>query len=235
MRRRNELNTRTYDVDWAKNQTGKEYVLFYGYHEKGQGVSKACLSQWYQCSFKVDNVNFTSSLQFLMYQKASYFNDDEGKNKIINETEPKKIKALGKTIKNFQHEAWKTVSEEIAIEGNFYKFYQNEELKSFLLGTGDKILVEANPHDNKWGIALSSDESDKCKDPNQWKGKNLTGFTLMEVRDLIKKGYTEYVPASRKGGDINNAGGDINNSGDINNAGNNALGIVGAPEERNLP
>ena len=32
------------------------------------------------------------------------------------------------------------------------KFDQNEELKLFLKQMGEKVLAEANPHDNYWGI-----------------------------------------------------------------------------------
>ncbi|WP_219999767.1 NADAR domain-containing protein [Gilliamella apicola] len=32
-------------------------------------------------------------------------------------------------------------------QGNFAKFNQNEHLKKILLSTGNKILVEASPHD----------------------------------------------------------------------------------------
>jgi ribA/ribD-fused uncharacterized protein len=40
-----------------------------------------------------------------------------------------------------------------------HKFSQHEELKQFLLQTGDKILVEASPVDFIWGIGLSIDNA----------------------------------------------------------------------------
>ena len=61
------------------------------------------------------------------------------------------------------------------------EFGRNESLKVVLLGTGDRILVEASPYDKIWGIGLA-ESNPKCKDPAQWKGLNLLGFALMEVR-----------------------------------------------------
>jgi ribA/ribD-fused uncharacterized protein len=57
-----------------------------------------------------------------------------------------------------------------------------------LISTKDKILVEASPWDKVWGIGLPEDDKN-IENPNYWKGKNLLGFALMEVRDELKK-YT---------------------------------------------
>ncbi|WP_444942547.1 NADAR domain-containing protein [Microbulbifer sp. ZKSA004] len=54
-------------------------------------------------------------------------------------------------------------------------------LKQFLLNTEDRVLVEASPVDRIWGIGLAQDNS-ASENPNDWKGLNLLGFALMEVR-----------------------------------------------------
>ena len=61
-------------------------------------------------------------------------------------------------------------------------------MMDFLLSTGDKILVEASPLDTIWGIGLSKD-NEKAQNIAAWRGKNLLGFALMEVRDEIRKVY----------------------------------------------
>ena len=58
----------------------------------------------------------------------------------------------------------------------------------FLLSTGDKILVEASPMDTIWGIGFGKD-NEKAYNIASWRGKNLLGFALMEVRDEIRKVY----------------------------------------------
>ena len=53
-----------------------------------------------------------------------------------------------------------------------------------LFSTNNKILVEASPYDTIWGIGQNADAINS-KDPHNWKGENLLGFALMEVRDLL--------------------------------------------------
>ena len=55
-----------------------------------------------------------------------------------------------------------------------------------LLSTGDSVLVEASPYDNIWGISLAA-SSPEAQNPVQWRGQNLLGFALMEVRDELRR------------------------------------------------
>ena len=70
--------------------------------------------------------------------------------------------------------------------GNWCKFSQNRDLREFLLSTGDSVLVEASPYDNIWGIRLAA-SSPEAQDPMKWRGQNLLGFALMEVRDELRR------------------------------------------------
>ena len=70
--------------------------------------------------------------------------------------------------------------------GNWYKFSQNRNLREFLLSTGDSVLVEASPYDAIWGIRLAA-SSPEAQDPMKWRGQNLLGFALMEVRDELRR------------------------------------------------
>lgn len=83
-------------------------------------------------------------------------------------------------------EIWNNIKYSIVVNGNYNKFIQNEKLKAFLLSTEDKILVEASPYDNVWGIQMSEEDMD-IKNPKLWRGENLLGFALMEVRNEIKR------------------------------------------------
>ena len=69
---------------------------------------------------------------------------------------------------------------------HFHKFKGNGDLRDFLLDTGDKILVEASPYDTIWGVDMKEDNPD-CLIPRNWKGENLLGFCLMEVRNFVRK------------------------------------------------
>ena len=81
-------------------------------------------------------------------------------------------------------EQWATVSKEIVVKGNLHKFAQNKDMLDFLKNTGDKIIVEASPYDTIWGIGMSELDNG-VEDPHNWKGTNLLGFALMEVRDEL--------------------------------------------------
>ena len=98
----------------------------------------------------------------------------------------KQIKALGQKVRNCDETVWGEVKYSIVLNGNYKKFSQNSQLKNFLLQTGDKILVEASPYDGVWGIKMAeSDEN--AQNPLKWRGQNLLGFALMEVRDALRE------------------------------------------------
>jgi ribA/ribD-fused uncharacterized protein len=48
-------------------------------------------------------------------------------------------------------------------------------------------LVEASPLDRIWGIGLAADD-ERAADPATWRGLNLLGEALMEVRDRLGRG-----------------------------------------------
>jgi ribA/ribD-fused uncharacterized protein len=163
-----------------------DYVFFWQTDKKF--LSVGCFSQWQKSNFVVEDKHYNCAEQYMMGQKALIFNDFETFEKILSANHPKQIKALGREVMNFNSNKWDNVKYSIVLNGNFYKFTQNEEMLKILISTGNKILVEASPLDKIWGIGLSED-NESVDNPNYWKGKNLLGFALMEVRDEIKKIY----------------------------------------------
>lgn len=61
---------------------------------------------------------------------------------------------------------------------------QNPELRDYLLGTGERVLVEASPFDRVWGIGLAA-RDERAQRPPAWLEYNLLGFALMDARDAI--------------------------------------------------
>lgn len=119
-------------------------------------------------------------------RKARIMGDEETRKRILASTDPKVIKALGREVRNFDEFKWQKHRKGIVVTGNLHKFMDNEDLKLFLLSTRDKILVEASPYDTIWGIGMKEDEPD-CHNIRLWKGENLLGFALMEVRGKLSK------------------------------------------------
>lgn len=65
-----------------------------------------------------------------------------------------------------------------------HKFAADARLRDFLLGTGDRVLVEASPVDRVWGIGLAATDAG-ADDPERWRGANLLGFALMRAREQL--------------------------------------------------
>ena len=168
-----------------KTYSRDDFVFFWGHTDRKEDVNKSCLSQWYMCSFVVDNVSYNCAEQFMMAEKARIFGDDDTWQQIMASYDPMTIKKLGRKVRNFNAYVWKKNCQQIVKRGNLAKFSQNQKLLEYLLGTGDKILVEASSKDTIWGIGLAEDASE-ASNPRLWQGENLLGFALMEVRDMLK-------------------------------------------------
>jgi len=149
-------------------------------------LSIGCFSQWQKSYFEVDDYEYCCAEQYMMGQKAIHFDDMESFERILMENHPKTIKALGRQVKNFDEKEWDKIKYKVVLDGNFYKFSQNNEMLEILQSTDDKILVEASPYDKIYGVGLNKN-NEKIHNPNYWKGENLLGFALMEIRDLLEK------------------------------------------------
>ena len=168
-----------------------DFLFFYGHTNDKKEVTKSSLSQWYIKDFKDNDIVFNCMEKYMMYNKALLFDDKDIANEILNNNQPKAIKELGRKVKNFDDEVWDKMKYQIVFTGNYYKFSQNTELRNFLLSTKNKVLAEASPYDRVWGIKMKYDD-DNIKNPFCWKGENLLGFALMQVRDEIKRVYKNY-------------------------------------------
>ena len=54
------------------------------------------------------------------------------------------------------------------------------------MATGDAMLAECAVQDHIWGIGLSM-KDERRFDVSEWRGQNLLGYALMEVRKVIGK------------------------------------------------
>ena len=154
-----------------------EYEFFWG----------GPFSQWYKSSFTEYDLKFNTAEQFMMYRKAMLFQDFNVAKMILKESNPRNQKALGRQVKNFNVNEWNKVAREIVYQGNRLKFTQNLELKKQLLATEGRLLVEASPFDNIWGIGLSMKDTINL-DRRYWKGTNWLGKALTKVReDLLEE------------------------------------------------
>lgn len=142
------------------------------------------LSNWYPSEFTVNDVDFSSMEQYMMYKKAVCFGDKDTAVKILATDDVAEIKALGRLVANYNESYWNDVRQIIVFEGLIAKFSQNEDLKSQLKATEDCILAECAVKDRIWGIGLSMKDPDRLE-IYKWIGQNLLGYPLMMVRERL--------------------------------------------------
>ncbi len=158
------------------------YHFFWGHKPKNPDrVDKSCLSNWFPAAFEVEDVRYPTTEHYMMAGKAELFDDPEMLAEILAAGSPMAAKKLGRKVRRFNEEVWRQNRFEIVVAGNCAKFGQHEALKAYLLGTGDAVLVEASPRDRIWGIGMGA-ANPNARNPERWRGRNLLGFALMEVR-----------------------------------------------------
>ncbi|GGK66554.1 hypothetical protein GCM10010126_27390 [Planomonospora parontospora] len=163
------------------------YLMFWGHRPpRSGGVGAGCLSQWWPADFTVDGVVYRTAEHFMMAGKARLFGDGETAAEIVAAGHPKQAKDLGRRVRGFDERAWEAARFDLVVRGNLAKFDQHPELAEFLLGTGERVLVEASPLDRVWGIGLAADD-ERAGLPGSWRGLNLLGFALMEVRQALRE------------------------------------------------
>jgi ribA/ribD-fused uncharacterized protein len=163
------------------------YLFFWGHKPlPGGQIGSPCFSQWWPAAFSVNGVHYPTAEHFMMEEKAHLFGDDEVRTLILKAESPKEAKQLGRQVRNFDEQVWVEARFGLVVAGNLAKFSQNRELGNYLLGTRDRVLVEASPSDRIWGIGLAADSA-QAMNPEQWLGLNLLGFALMEVRQRLRE------------------------------------------------
>jgi len=162
-----------------------KFLFFWGHQASKDGtITKSCFSQWWELPFVVAGICYNTAEHWMMAEKARLFKDEKIEQQILDVSHPHDAKKLGRKVKNFEPKLWNEHKYEIVKKGNYYKFSQDKDLKQFLIQTKNRVIVEASPRDRIWGIGMSQN-NENANNPNLWRGQNLLGFALMEVRDSI--------------------------------------------------
>lgn len=159
-----------------------DFTFFWGHQRSKNAVTASCFSHWYEAEFVVEGQRYPTAEHFMMAEKAALFDDQEIRAQVLQAPTPNAAKALGRKVHGFNDQLWLQHRYDIVVRANQAKFSQNPELNEYLMRTGSRIIVEASPVDDIWGIGLAQDHAN-VNDPNLWKGLNLLGFALMQVRD----------------------------------------------------
>ena len=177
-----------YDLQWLQQRytiyKNIEYLFFWGHTPKSENrIDKSCFSQWYPTPFVAGNITYLTAEHWMMAKKALLFGDEVQLENILTSDSPAQAKKAGRAVKNFDAAVWQQNAYRFVVEGNRLKFSQHPALRQYLIDTKDVIIVEASPFDPIWGIGTKDHQTD----PFKWRGTNLLGFALMEVRASLKE------------------------------------------------
>ncbi|MFD3541341.1 NADAR family protein [Streptomyces sp. NPDC058662] len=163
-----------------------KFLPFWGHRPRADGsLGPSCLSQWWPSEFTVGDVRYATAEHWMMAGKARLFADPEAERAALEARSPAEAKKAGRAVRGFDGAVWERERFALVVEGSVHKFASDPSLRSYLLSTGSRVLVEASPMDRIWGIGLAADD-ERALDPARWRGLNLLGFALMEARERLR-------------------------------------------------
>lgn len=145
--------------------------------------NKAPFSNFYRRPFTYKGYDLQFSEQGFMLEKANLF-DLSKVEAIARAIQPDKAKALGRAVQNYDDAVWSSVRYDKMVEVLRAKF-KEPLMRNILLRTGDRVIVEASPYDRVWGVGLGMEDA-RILDEKNWRGQNLLGKALMDIRAELK-------------------------------------------------
>ncbi len=163
----------------------REYVVNGDYVIYNAGV----LSNPFNCTIEYDGKQFKSVDHLLMYFKAVFFNDTAKAEEILNVSDPRLSKRLGRQVAGYVDADWAAVRENYVTYATYLKFVQNEDCRAEFLRLGEgKHFVQGSRCDSIYGIGVRFADKEAGNAEN-WKGTNLAGKALDKVYDAIVNNY----------------------------------------------
>jgi ribA/ribD-fused uncharacterized protein len=151
------------------------------------------LSNFERCKFEwrfnpmEDPHVFFCTEQAFMWAKARFFKDNETAETILAVSDdPHECKQLGRKVSGYVDEDWAKVRYHYMVSVNLAKYTNCKYLRDKLLDPlfDGKEFVEASPYDGIWGIKMGIG-TPGVTDPANWKGQNLLGRAITEVRKTV--------------------------------------------------
>ncbi|PJM75025.1 NADAR domain-containing protein [Bifidobacterium simiarum] len=185
--------------DGGRDESRRPYFGFWNGEDWASNFHPApFVVEWKDDDESVRELRFSCSEQWFMFRKAWRFHDRSAMDAVLQpELKPYQYKKIGRGVRNFDESVWNEESSGYMFEALMFKFTQNPDLAKRLLETGDQVLVECSPFDVIWGVGLGKQTKDgqtdsRWKDSRNWRGRNLLGFLLMDVRDVLRADRTPF-------------------------------------------
>lgn len=175
-----ENNQEMQDFSTLNTDISVEKAVFFHKPDEPFGF----LSNWYPSDFAIDGINFSSVEQYIMYRKCLILGEEDIAKQILLTDDVALQQKLARNTNKYSETIWNGMRQIVVMRGLIAKFSQNEDLLKMLADTQDAYLVECAWSDKVWACGIGIDSDDK-QDMSKWKGKNILGFALMEVRNML--------------------------------------------------
>lgn len=145
------------------------------------------LSNWYPSDFEIGGIKFCNVEQYIMCRKCVVFDDFKSAEAVMATSDPETQKSIAGKAQGYNETIWNGLRQVVLTRALIAKFEQNPSLRDALMKTESAYLVECAGSDKIWACGLSLYD-DARKDISNWRGTNILGFALMEVREILKNG-----------------------------------------------
>ena len=145
------------------------------------------LSSFYANPFEYKGVEYPTAYHAIMSLMAHKFGDDDMAEEIRETEDPADIDLTWDKLEGVTHKAWDLQLESLIIKVNRAKFVKDPALGAKLLKTGDARIAAVPPEnetDPFQGIGLTEENPD-AKKKSKWKGKNIFGLALEQIREEL--------------------------------------------------
>ncbi|MDH3224226.1 MAG: NADAR family protein [Gemmatimonadota bacterium] len=132
-------------------------------------------SSYFPVQMEIEGDTWPTVEHYFQAQKFPGPENAAYRERIRNAPDPHAAKALGRTREIAIRPDWEEVKEEVMFRAVRHKF-RDPVLRRLLLETGDRVLREASPQDEYWGIGPHGT------------GANRLGVLLMRLRDELRVG-----------------------------------------------
>lgn len=185
---------------WQRDATPREVIAFYA---AMPSRPHGAFSNFYVASLEFDlppclaargfatPVRCFCSEQAIMLCKAAAMGDVVRYAALLSVTSPAKCRALGRAVAPFHQSRWDSIVCGVAVWVLYQKFTKCAGLAVALLKTRSATIAEAAPADTIWGIGQSRAQMSLPRPgfgnvPANWRGANVLGWALMEVRERLR-------------------------------------------------
>ncbi|GES57909.1 swarming motility protein YbiA like protein [Aspergillus terreus] len=107
--------------------------------------------------------------------------------RILRTNMPRAQKALGRRVRGFDEEVWRTASVAVVVGGCVARAGVDPALRAVYRAAAGRTFVEGSPRDRVWGVGLRWDGRE-VEDEKNWRGENRLGVCHGIAAEIVRSG-----------------------------------------------